>query len=109
MPDTFWKAKERRILRKWFGLERIGKTGRGSPDGRGPNLAIEIFTYRIPNKLIEELAQAEAELKKCEKPNEFIPWGVFGPKGGMDEDCLIYTRLKWFPRNGRRKRSLKRK
>ena len=55
MPDKFWKAKERRVL-KWFGLTRIGGTGHKNPDGRGDNVAIEVFTYNIPNKLLEELA-----------------------------------------------------
>jgi hypothetical protein len=33
MANTFWKAKERRILRKWFGTSRIGSTGKPNPDG----------------------------------------------------------------------------
>ena len=76
-------------MRKWFGLERIGGTGHRNPDGRGNNVAIEVFTYPIPRKLLEELSQAEADLARAENPNDFIPWAIFGPKGGKDEDCII--------------------
>ena len=50
MPDTFWKAIERRILREWFGLTRIGGTGHKNPDGRGEGIAIEIFTGKPTKK-----------------------------------------------------------
>ena len=93
MADRFWKAKERRILRKWFGTTRIGSTGKPTPDGKTDTDAIEIFTYRIPRKILAELGQAE---KAC--GNDLIPWVVFGPKGGRDEDMLIATKLRYFPR-----------
>ena len=93
MGDTFWKAKERRILRKWFGTSRIGSTGKPNPDGLTGNEAIELFTYSIPKKILAELAQAE---KAC--GTDLIPWIIFGPKCGRDEDMLIATKLKYFPR-----------
>ena len=93
MSDAFWKAKERRILRQWFGTSRIGSTGKPSPDGITGSEAIEIFTYRIPKKILAELAQAE---KACGA--DLIPWVIFGPKGGRDEDMLIATKLKYVPR-----------
>lgn len=96
--DTFWKQKERRVLREWFGLERIGGTGRACPDGRGENIAVEVFTYPIPRKLLDELRQAEHDLRNCDNPNEFIPWGVFGPWGGRDLDMIVFTKLKYFSR-----------
>jgi len=93
MGDTFWKAKERRILRQWFGTSRIGSTGRPSPDGITGSEAIEIFTYPVPKKIPAELAQAE---KAC--GNDLVPWVIFGPKGGRDGDMLIATKLKYFPK-----------
>jgi len=96
MADKFWKAKERRILRL-FGLTRIGGTGHKNPDGRGDNVAIEIFTHAIPDWLAKEFAQAENCLADSQNPNEFIPWVIWGPKQGKDGECFIATKLKYFP------------
>ena len=93
MANRFWKAKERRILRRWFGTTRIGSIGKPTPDGRTDTDAIEIFTYDIPRKVLKEFAQAERETG-----NDLIPWIVFGPKGGRDEDMLIATKLRYFPK-----------
>jgi hypothetical protein len=93
MGDKFWKAKERRILRQWFGCERIGATGRASPDGITESQSIEIFSYSIPQKILSELAQAE---RAC--GDNLVPWAIFGPKNGKDRDMLICTKLRYFPR-----------
>ena len=98
MSDAFWKAKERRILREFFGCERIGATGKRSPDGRTETMAIEVFTHAIPGWMLKELKQAEDDLKNSPNPNDFIPWGVFGPKNSLDRDMIIFTRLRFFPR-----------
>ena len=55
VSDNFWKAKERRILKEWFGTSRIGSTGKLTPDGLTASEAIEIFTYSIPKKILSEL------------------------------------------------------
>jgi len=81
----------RRILRQWFGTSRIGSTGKPNPDGLTGSEAIEIFTYSIPKKILAELEQAE---KAC--GNDLIPWIIFGPKGGRDENMLMATKLKYF-------------
>lgn len=98
MPDTFWKSKERRVLREFFGCERIGAIGRASPDGRTETMAIEVFTHPVPKWMLKELKQAEDDLRNSTCPNEFIPWAIFGPKGGTDEEMIIFTRLRFFPR-----------
>jgi hypothetical protein len=98
MGDTFWKSKERRILAAYFGCERIGATGKRSPDGRTENTAIEVFTHPIPEWMLRELRQAEDDLRNSNCPNEFIPWAVFGPKNSLDRDMIIFTRLGFFPR-----------
>ena len=92
MGDRFWKAKERRILGRWFNTTRIGSTGRSGPDGRTASEVIEIFTYPIPKKLEQEFSQAENDCVDGQ-----IPWAVFGPKGGRDEDMILFSKLKYFP------------
>jgi hypothetical protein len=98
MSDTFWKQKERRILRRWFNTCRIGNTGKRCPDGRTENMAIEVFTHPIPGWMLKELRQAEDDLRNSTCPNDFIPWAVFGPKNSLDRDMIIFTRLGFFPR-----------
>lgn len=93
MHPTTWKKKENRICRTWFGVNRTGSTGRCCADGNTDKEAIEVFTYGIPKKLLEELAQAEKDAG-----NDKIPWAVFGPRGGKDEDMIIFTKLKYFPK-----------
>jgi hypothetical protein len=93
MSDTFWKQKERRVLREYFGCKRIGATGRASPDGITGSETIEIFTYAIPRKILSELAQAEKA-----SGSGLMPWVIFGPKNGKDRDMLICTKLRYFPR-----------
>jgi hypothetical protein len=93
MSDTFWKSKEREILRRWFGTSRIGATGKASPDGITGSEAVEIFTYPIPGKILSELAQAESVCG-----SDLVPWIVWGPKNGKDADMLIATKLRYFPR-----------
>lgn len=98
MSDKFWKAKERRILKR-FGLTRIGGTGHANPDGRGNGVSVEVFTHEIPGWLSQEFAQAERDLHQSEERNNYIPWAVFGPKGGSDSECFVCTKLRYFPRS----------
>ena len=92
MADKFWKARDRRILWKWFGTKRIPSTGHKSPDGITDHEVLEIFQYNTPKQFEHEFRQAEREAG-----NEKIPWIIFGPKNGRDEEKFIATKLRYFP------------
>ena len=93
MGDKFWKARDRRILWKWFGTKRIPSTGQKAPDGMTDHEVLEIFQWKPPRKLEQEFAQAEREAG-----NDKIPWIIFGAKGSRDEDKWIATKLSYFPK-----------
>lgn len=57
MPDKRWKAQERRIAHL-LGLERVGPTGRATPDLVGEHLVVEVKDRAdLPQWLREALIQ----------------------------------------------------
>jgi hypothetical protein len=94
MADKGWKARDRRILWRWFGTKRIPSHGGKAPDGTTDSEVIEIFQYNPPKQFDREFEQVEREAG-----SDRIPWIVFGSKGSKDEDKWICTKLKYFPRS----------
>lgn len=59
-PTTTWKAAERRIARM-LGLQRVGNSGRNTPDAEGEHLVAEVKhgkRYRLARWLHDELTKA---------------------------------------------------
>jgi hypothetical protein len=102
MPDTRWKATERRIA-ALLGGRRVPVSGRGrgdAPDIAHPWLALEIKDRAtLPAWLLDALDQAE----RSATPTQ-LPAAVLHRAGDRHDHALVVLRLKdfaaWFGGDG---------
>ena len=92
MP-VFWKAKETRIARKYFGVERNPIDGSHQADCENDWLVVEMFNHKFPSYLVRELEQAISCNPNPEKKLSIVVWSE---KGKKDEDSLVVMRLTDF-------------
>ena len=92
MPNTYWKAIERRVARL-FGTERIGtREGGPAPDWENEWTVGEVVCHSIPEWILGEMAQAER--RPTDRPK--LRLLVIHEKG-QDLDCaLVVMRLGQF-------------
>lgn len=61
MPDKRWKAQERRVAH-FLGLERVGSTGKATPDLVGEHLVVEVKDRAdLPMWLLSALSQVSTQ------------------------------------------------
>lgn len=70
MPNTFWKQKERRIARKYFGVERNPIDGSHKADCENNWLVVEMFNHTIPEFVVRGLDLREPILQAI--PNYLV-------------------------------------
>lgn len=89
MPNTTWKALERRIARQ-LGGKRVGNTGRSTPDIESEWLIVECKQREsLPRWLVEALAQARGYASE-----EKLPILVLHERGR--HDSLVVMALSDF-------------
>lgn len=101
MSDKFWKAIERKVARI-FGTTRIGtREGGPAPDLENSWIVGEVCCHRIPQWILDELAQAERRPTDRDK----IRLLVIHHKGKKLDDALVVMRLwqfqDWFLNEGK--------
>jgi len=68
MASTTWKQAERRVA-KDFGLERVGNTGKSTPDAEGPKWCIEVkWRTKLPEWLWSALQSIRSKAKSGQTP-----------------------------------------
>ncbi len=92
MPNTYWKAIERRVARL-FGTERIGtREGGPAPDWENEWTVGEVVCHPIPEWILAELAQAERRVTDREK----LRLLMIHEKGQELDKALVVMRLGQF-------------
>ena len=90
-PTTTWKGAERRIARM-LGLQRVGNSGRDTPDAEGEHLVAEVKhgkRYRLAQWLHAELDKARSKAG----PGRLGVVVIHEP-GQAYGDCVVCMRLQ---------------
>jgi hypothetical protein len=102
MPEKWWKQKERRIARKYFGVERNPLDGSDQADCENGTFVVEMFNQTIPTYVKKHLASKETLFRKVPDkllgefnqaiihcPPTKVPICVWTEKKKNDEDGIV--------------------
>jgi hypothetical protein len=96
MPDTAWKAFERRIASVWHGKRRGAYTG--SHGGGRSDVIVDGWSIecKLLSKIgFQDMLEAARQAERNGKADE-IPVAVVKRKGDRDSDALVVMRLEMF-------------